>query len=106
MRNVLRRTPGVLLGLRSKGARHLSGQPVGITLSWADADLREREPVSLTPALFVVLQVGWSGPWCGNLVVRAAELFRARYPGCEVEIREVRSATPSAACGPAPSTYR
>ncbi|MFE0646971.1 LysR family transcriptional regulator [Streptomyces sp. NPDC059534] len=37
-----------------------------------------------------VVRVGWSAPWCGNLVVRAADLFRARYPDCEVEIREIQ----------------
>lgn len=41
-----------------------------------------------------VLRVGWSGPWCGNLVVRAAELFRDRHPGCEVEIREIQLCDP------------
>lgn len=41
-----------------------------------------------------VVRVGWSGAWCGNLLVRAADQFRARYPDCEVEIREVQLCDP------------
>ncbi|MFE1437409.1 LysR family transcriptional regulator [Streptomyces sp. NPDC058739] len=41
-----------------------------------------------------VLRVGWSAPWCGNLVVRAADLFRARHPDCEVEITEIQLCDP------------
>ncbi|MFE7546425.1 LysR family transcriptional regulator [Streptomyces gardneri] len=41
-----------------------------------------------------VVRVGWSGPWCGNLVVRAADQFRARYADCEVEIREIQLCDP------------
>ncbi|MFI6475210.1 LysR family transcriptional regulator [Streptomyces sp. NPDC050516] len=36
-----------------------------------------------------VLKVGFSSAWCGNLVVRAADRFRARHPGCEIEIVEM-----------------
>jgi DNA-binding transcriptional LysR family regulator len=41
-----------------------------------------------------VLRVGWSAPWCGNLVVRAAELLRARRPDCEVETGEIQLCDP------------
>ncbi|MEU6987111.1 LysR family transcriptional regulator [Streptomyces sp. NPDC046324] len=41
-----------------------------------------------------VLRVGWSAPWCGELVWRAAALFRARHPGCEVEIGEIQLCDP------------
>ncbi|MFF2775657.1 LysR family transcriptional regulator [Streptomyces sp. NPDC058052] len=37
-----------------------------------------------------LVRVGWSAPWCGDLVARAARLFLARHPGCEVELREVQ----------------
>ncbi|WLQ43777.1 LysR family transcriptional regulator [Streptomyces laculatispora] len=36
-----------------------------------------------------VLRVGFSAPWCGDLIVRAAEEFRARHPRCTVEFHEV-----------------
>ncbi|MFI8365187.1 LysR family transcriptional regulator [Streptomyces sp. JL4002] len=41
-----------------------------------------------------VVRVGWSGPWCGNLVVQAADLFRARNPDCAVEIQEIQLRDP------------
>ncbi|MEU9865952.1 LysR family transcriptional regulator [Streptomyces sp. NPDC047971] len=41
-----------------------------------------------------VLRVGWSAPWCGNLVVRAADLLRARHPDCEVETGEIQLCDP------------
>ncbi|MER6675051.1 LysR family transcriptional regulator [Streptomyces sp. NPDC000983] len=43
-----------------------------------------------------VLRVGWSAPWCGNLMVRAAELFRVRHPESDVgfEIGEVQLCDP------------
>ncbi|WP_371636491.1 LysR family transcriptional regulator [Streptomyces zaomyceticus] len=41
-----------------------------------------------------VVRVGWSAPWCGNLMVRAAELFRARHTDCEVEIHEIQLVDP------------
>lgn len=31
------------------------------------------------------VRVGFSGPWCGDLIVRAAEVFRDRYPACGVQ---------------------
>jgi DNA-binding transcriptional LysR family regulator len=34
------------------------------------------------------VRVGFSGPWCGDLIVRAAEVFRDRYPACSVHIIE------------------
>lgn len=36
-----------------------------------------------------VLRVGFSTPWCGDLIVRAAEEFQVRHPQCTVEIRRV-----------------
>ncbi|MFF8810181.1 LysR family transcriptional regulator [Streptomyces omiyaensis] len=41
-----------------------------------------------------LLRVGWSTPWCGELVARAARLLRVRHPGCEVELREIRLLDP------------
>jgi DNA-binding transcriptional LysR family regulator len=34
------------------------------------------------------VRVGFSGPWCGDLVVKAAEVFRDRYPACAVKVVE------------------
>ncbi len=34
------------------------------------------------------VRAGFSGPWCGDLIVRAAEVFRDRYPACAVQIVE------------------
>jgi DNA-binding transcriptional LysR family regulator len=31
------------------------------------------------------VRVGFSGPWCGDLIIKAAEVFRERYPSCQVE---------------------
>ncbi|MCX5521603.1 LysR family transcriptional regulator [Streptomyces bobili] len=41
-----------------------------------------------------VVRVGFSGPWCGNLVVKAADLFRVRYPDSVVEIQEIQLVDP------------
>ncbi|WP_406237005.1 LysR family transcriptional regulator [Nocardia sp. NBC_01009] len=35
-----------------------------------------------------VLRVGFSGAWCGNLIVATGDLFQTRYPGCEIQIQE------------------
>lgn len=42
------------------------------------------------------LMVGFSGPWCGNLMVRAAELLRKRYPGSVVSVEEIQLVEPLA----------
>ena len=34
------------------------------------------------------VRVGFSAPWCGDLIVRAAEVFRDRSPACSVQIVE------------------
>ena len=34
------------------------------------------------------VRVGFSSPWCGDLIVKAAEVFRDRYPACGVQIVE------------------
>jgi DNA-binding transcriptional LysR family regulator len=34
------------------------------------------------------VRVGFSGPWCGDLIIRAAEVFRERYPSCTVQTFE------------------
>ncbi|MEV0830156.1 LysR family transcriptional regulator [Nonomuraea rubra] len=41
-----------------------------------------------------VLRVGYSSPWCGDLMVRAADAFRARHPDCAVRISEVQLSDP------------
>ncbi|MEU8383915.1 LysR family transcriptional regulator [Streptosporangium sp. NPDC048865] len=35
------------------------------------------------------LRVGFSAAWCGNLIVKAADVFNARHPGCDVRIQEL-----------------
>ncbi|WP_280235875.1 LysR family transcriptional regulator [Nocardia cyriacigeorgica] len=40
------------------------------------------------------LTVGFSSPWCGNLVVRAAGAFRNRYPDIVVDVEEIQLADP------------
>ena len=35
-----------------------------------------------------VVRIGFSSPWCGDLVVKAADVFRQRHPLCEVQIIE------------------
>ncbi|MFD8362453.1 MULTISPECIES: LysR family transcriptional regulator [Streptomyces] len=42
------------------------------------------------------LRVGYSTPWCADLVFEAAEVFRGRYAGCTVQVREVQFDDP---CG-------
>ena len=34
------------------------------------------------------VRVGFSGPWCGDLIIEAAEVFRDRYPTCAVKVVE------------------
>jgi DNA-binding transcriptional LysR family regulator len=34
------------------------------------------------------VRVGFSAPWCGDLIVRAAEVFRDRIPACSVQVVE------------------
>ncbi|MEU8526381.1 LysR family transcriptional regulator [Streptomyces sp. NPDC048629] len=41
-----------------------------------------------------VVRVGFTAPWCGNLVVKAADLFRARHPDSVVEIEEIQLVDP------------
>jgi DNA-binding transcriptional LysR family regulator len=36
-----------------------------------------------------MLRVGFSSPWCGELVAKAADEFQAEHPNCNIEIREV-----------------
>ncbi|MGV9415329.1 LysR family transcriptional regulator [Nocardia sp. NPDC003693] len=40
------------------------------------------------------ITVGFSAPWCGNLLVRAADAFRARYPNTAVDIEEIQLVDP------------
>ncbi|MFC9994329.1 LysR family transcriptional regulator [Nocardia sp. NPDC127526] len=40
------------------------------------------------------ITVGFSAPWCGNLVVRATDLFRIRYPDSVVTVEEIQLADP------------
>ena len=35
-----------------------------------------------------MVRVGFASPWCGDLIVRAAEVFRDRYPGSDVQTVE------------------
>ncbi|MFB4316641.1 LysR family transcriptional regulator [Actinomadura sp. 21ATH] len=36
------------------------------------------------------LRVGYSTPWCADLLLKAAETFRARYAACTVQIQEIQ----------------
>ncbi|MFD9124088.1 LysR family transcriptional regulator [Kitasatospora sp. NPDC059571] len=36
------------------------------------------------------LRIGYSTPWCADLVLRAAEIFRGRHGGCTVQHHEVQ----------------
>ncbi|GAB4589861.1 LysR family transcriptional regulator [Nocardia sp. IFM 10818] len=40
------------------------------------------------------ITVGFSAPWCGNLIVRATDLFRIRYPDSVVTVEEIQLADP------------
>ncbi|MEV0620601.1 LysR family transcriptional regulator [Nonomuraea sp. NPDC050404] len=40
------------------------------------------------------LRVGYSAYWCGDLVVRADEVFRQRHPDCAVHVQEVSLGDP------------
>ncbi|WP_280248465.1 LysR family transcriptional regulator [Nocardia abscessus] len=40
------------------------------------------------------ITVGFSAPWCGNLVVRATDLFRIRYPDTVVDVEEIQLTDP------------
>jgi DNA-binding transcriptional LysR family regulator len=40
------------------------------------------------------LRVGYSAPWCGDLVVRAADHFRVRHPECTVDVQEIQLSDP------------
>ncbi|MEV6277967.1 LysR family transcriptional regulator [Nocardia sp. NPDC051832] len=40
------------------------------------------------------ITVGFSSPWCGNLVARTANAFRTRYPNAAVGIEEIQLADP------------
>ncbi|WP_029900709.1 LysR family transcriptional regulator [Nocardia brasiliensis] len=40
------------------------------------------------------ITAGFSTPWCGNLLVRAADPFRLRYPGARVGIEEIQLTDP------------
>ena len=40
------------------------------------------------------VRVGFSGPWCGDLIVKAAEVFRDRHPACAVKVVERLLADP------------
>ncbi|MFF0448777.1 LysR family transcriptional regulator [Streptomyces sp. NPDC004609] len=40
------------------------------------------------------VRVGYSAPWCGDLLVKAADLFRVRHPDATVHIREIQLSDP------------
>lgn len=40
------------------------------------------------------LRVGYSTPWCGDLMVRAGAAFRTAHPGCEIQFREIQLSDP------------
>ncbi|MEV0295952.1 LysR family transcriptional regulator [Nocardia sp. NPDC050710] len=40
------------------------------------------------------ITAGFTAPWCGNLIVRAADAFRIRYPHAVVDIEEIQLIDP------------
>jgi DNA-binding transcriptional LysR family regulator len=44
-----------------------------------------------------VLRVGFTAPWSGDLIVRAADTFHSRHPRCAVELQEVTFGAATAA---------
>jgi DNA-binding transcriptional LysR family regulator len=47
------------------------------------------QAVTVARGVTGTLGIGFSALWSGDLVVQAADLFRVRYPGCEVHIQEI-----------------
>ena len=87
-----RRIGGALF---ERSSRHVTLTPVGRQLhaELLPAYQQVQQAVANASAacrgLSGVLRVGFSAPWCGDLIVRAAEGFHARHPRCTVEIQEV-----------------
>ncbi|WP_194816520.1 LysR family transcriptional regulator [Nocardia sp. XZ_19_385] len=44
--------------------------------------------------LIRTLTVGFSAPWCGNLIIKSAKVFRDRYPGSVVTVEEIQLTDP------------
>ncbi len=42
----------------------------------------------------LMITVGFSAPWCGNLIVKATDLFRIRYPESIVNVEEIQLVDP------------
>jgi DNA-binding transcriptional LysR family regulator len=49
-----------------------------------------QQAVAKTQGLTGSLRIGYSTPWCADLVHQAAEAFRTRYPHCTVQIQEIQ----------------
>ncbi|MEV7804453.1 LysR family transcriptional regulator [Microbispora sp. NPDC088329] len=87
-----RRFGGALFG---RSNRHVALTPVGRQLyaELLPAYQQVRRAIANASAAFQglsgVLRVGFSSPWCGDLVMRAAEEVQARHPQCTVEIHRV-----------------
>ncbi|WP_326822724.1 LysR family transcriptional regulator [Streptosporangium sp. NBC_01756] len=87
-----RRIGGALF---ERSSRHVTLTPVGRQLyaELLPAYQQIQRALGNASAAFAglsgVLRVGFSAPWCGDLIVRAAGRFQACYPQCTVEIQEV-----------------
>ncbi|MFI0355307.1 LysR family transcriptional regulator [Actinomadura sp. 9N407] len=46
--------------------------------------------VNTAAGIHGTLRVGYSAPWNGNLMIKAADAFHSRHPGCDVHIQEVQ----------------
>ncbi|WP_329520713.1 LysR family transcriptional regulator [Spirillospora sp. NBC_01491] len=46
--------------------------------------------VNMAGSIHGTLRVGYSAPWNGNLMIKAADAFHSRHPECDVHIREVQ----------------
>ncbi|MCF2530366.1 LysR family transcriptional regulator [Yinghuangia soli] len=58
------------------------------------AGLAEAVATSRGVRVQTLVRVGFSAPWCGNLMVQAADRFRVRHPGSDVTIEEIQLADP------------
>ncbi|MEV0150677.1 MULTISPECIES: LysR family transcriptional regulator [unclassified Nonomuraea] len=81
--------------LFERSSRHVTLTPVGRQLhaellpAYQQVQRAIANASAACRGLSGVLRVGFSAPWCGDLIVRAAEEVQARHPQCTVEIHRV-----------------
>ncbi|MFH9618167.1 LysR family transcriptional regulator [Streptomyces pratensis] len=80
--------------LFKRTSRHVQLTPIGAQLRDGLAagyqQIQEALAAAATAGQGITgeLRVGYSAAWCGNLVVAAADTFRARHPHCVVHIQD------------------